>query len=222
MMNKKDTIEREICDAEKQINEFNKKIKELHNKIALLKEELKEIITEETTFNMLHNICITKNNSTYKILKKSTRTTPIMDEFSSSDKKYLIFNHTFFLTKNSKHVSLIVTKFDKNIHYNSNKGLTMTNLKTAISEIKYISKRTLEITSPNEREYPLYQELVKIDQSKISSGQIIPFNTPVLLGGQTFSDQTGFGSEYCGDQIVWQGKEYGETTKFLIIAVIIE
>ena len=42
------------------------------------------------------------------------------------------------------------------------------------------------------------------------------------LGGQTFMNQTGYGSEYEGDMLVHEGTLYGEVTDFQIIGVIVE
>jgi hypothetical protein len=62
---------------------------------------------------------------------------------------------------------------------------------------------------------------MSIAGEKISdSEKIIPFEQPIRLGGQTYANQTGFGSEYNGDSLVTQGTLYGETTSFCIIGII--
>lgn len=45
---------------------------------------------------------------------------------------------------------------------------------------------------------------------------------PCHLGGQTFMNQTGYGSENEGDMLVHEGTLYGEVTDFQIIGVIVE
>ena len=52
--------------------------------------------------------------------------------------------------------------------------------------------------------------------------QAIAFDLPIRLRGQTYANQTGFGSEYNGDELVYQGTLYGETTDFYIIGLIVK
>lgn len=96
----------------------------------------------------------------------------------------------------------------------------MTDLKKNIRA--FISETSRSYLQTGSRLYPLYRELVAASKKDVNKGDIVPFERPCLIGGQTFSDQTGFGSEYYGGDLVYQGKEYGETTKFLMIGVIID
>ena len=68
----------------------------------------------------------------------------------------------------------------------------------------------------------LFKELSRIPEGKIKEGARIPFTMPCHLGGQTFMNQTGYGSEYEGDMLVHEGTLYGEVTDFQIIGVIVE
>ena len=91
----------------------------------------------------------------------------------------------------------------------------MTNLKKIIGT--FVTKYKLERHESRGRS--LFTELIEIDQMEVHEGAMIKFQYPCLLGGQTFNDQKGFGNEYYGEELVYQGKKYGETTKFLIIGV---
>ena len=144
-------------------------------------------------------------------LFNDTRTTPIMDEFYHSDKLFLIFMNMYHL--NHKRISLVVTKGQIDVNYT----LTMTDLKKSRST----SLSNYVLNNKNDRMYPLFLELLNLPSEKLISGNQLQFQKPCLLGGQTFSDQTGFGSEYHGIDLVYQ-KEYGETTKFLIVGIIVE
>ena len=50
----------------------------------------------------------------------------------------------------------------------------------------------------------------------------IIFETPFLLRAQNSSNRTGYGNEYNGYDLVYEGTLYGETTKYAFIGVIIE
>lgn len=56
----------------------------------------------------------------------------------------------------------------------------------------------------------------------VKYGKVVPFEKPCILGGQTNRNRIGYGWEYNGSDLVYEGTLYGETTKFLIIGVIIE
>jgi hypothetical protein len=160
----------------------------------------------------------TPQNSLYYHLNSDTKTIPIMDEYDKSDKQYLIFGGQYKLCSERfpyPEVDLVVVRCREEVLcYRSN--LTMTDLKnnggTLLRDTRIEEKHRLE---------PLYQELLGISKEKLIPGNAVAFQKPCLLGGQTSNDRRNYGSEYCGDYLVCQGTEYGETTKFLIIGAIV-
>lgn len=67
----------------------------------------------------------------------------------------------------------------------------------------------------------IFQEIINLKESRIKTGAQLAFEYPCLLGGQTFDNQTGFGSEFYGNELISEGTLYGETTDFIIIGVIV-
>ena len=223
MQDNRDNIQSKISEFQGKIDAISAKIaalesekEELEGQQYELEKQLWAIEKEEATATVLNQLFnVTSENSIRKRLFPDTRTTPIMDEFYNSDKQFLIFERMFTLCPAWEHISLVVTKGCFGINYRDS-GLTMTDLKKAVGT--YIDETTLHYRKTNDRKFPLYQELVIIGKKELHAGDEIPFQTPCVLGGQTFGDQTGFGAQYPGDD----GKEYGETTKFLIIGIIVE
>lgn len=52
------------------------------------------------------------------------------------------------------------------------------------------------------------------------NGMEILFEEPYLLRAQNSSNRTGYGREYNGSDLVWQGTLYGETTEYAFVGVI--
>lgn len=109
--------------------------------------------------------------------------------------------------------------------YKSN--LTLTDIKK-IAKLFLTEQNINELSQKNERLIPLLNGIIRsfdecyknnrIDLSKYNeNGYIFPFDVPILLGAQILENQTGFGNEYFGNELVVEGTKYGETTKFLIV-----
>jgi hypothetical protein len=130
-----------------------------------------------------------------------------MDEFYHSEREFLILERVFSISSNWIHLSLIITKSKRRVRYDYN-GLTITNLKQVVGTV--ISENSIGYYPETSRKYPLYRELINIGKGKLNSGEKIPFQIPCLIGGQTFENQIGYGSEYCGEDLVYEGKKYGE------------
>lgn len=201
------------------------RITEIHNEIKCLQSEekelrnkLKEIVTLENTKLILSSINdVTGENSMVIRLYSDTRTTPIMENFYNSDRKYLIFDRIFSIGNNFSKVSLIITKATKNVAF-VNSGLTMTDLKKH-SNI-YVTEGFLSSCPDTARFYTLAKELI-IASKKITDNTRIQFENLIRLGGQTYSNQTGYGSTYEGTHQLTQGTLYGDTTTFYIIGIIL-
>lgn len=216
-MDSKNIIKKHIEDVGSRISETEELLRSLKHEKRELEEELHEIERAEMTQNYLQSInLLSDDNSTRVRLSMQTRTTPIIDSFYTSDKKFLVFDKAFILFNGWKDISIVIAKAMAGINYKDN-GMTMTDLKKCYG--KYIRESSLENRSGDNRLYPLYEELIKISATPLKSGDVIPFSIPCMLRGQTYVDQTGFGSEYYGAKLVHKGKEYGETTKFFIIGV---
>lgn len=216
-----DEINAEIEQLQNQLENLELQISELEDKKYEFEKEISALEKSDKTAKLLDKIhSITQDNTIYEHLHKDTPTTPIMDSFSNSPKEFLVFSKAYTIPPHWKHVSLVVTKSCNDVNY-SYSGLTMTDLKKSIGT--HIADYLINMSSEKSRKYYLYNELLNIAKRyDLNKGDMIPFETPCQLGGQTYKDQTGFGWEYCGEDVVLEGREYGETTKFLIIGIIVE
>lgn len=168
-------------------------------------KELKQALTKKV-LNSIYSV--DKNNSITHYLAPTTPTTPIMDEFERSNKEFLILNGYYRYTKSKYYdFKFVVTKNKYDINC-SELQPTMTELKKweGAERLRDIHKCLNEIFSSSDN---------------YESGQKIPFSQPCRLGGQTYSNQTGYGNIYHWDQLVYEGTKYGEVTDFLIIGIII-
>lgn len=219
-MRNRTEIESAILTIKQKIIELETQLKSLNKERSDLEQELHQTIIAERTAETLRRIHEVSDENTMRMrLYADTRTTPIMDSFVSSEKEFLVFENAYTLSECGKRVSLVIVKSKQKVNCSDN-GLTMTDLKKSVGE--HVSENSLKYLRETVRTYPLFRELVSVDQKAPKTGARVAFKVPCLLGGQTYKDQVGFGSEYCGEELVYQGKNYGETTKFLIIGIIIE
>lgn len=208
------------------LQEISQRISEIDKQLAELKEEKKSLesareglgISRNTSLvlNQVYNI--TDANSIHVRLREYTKTTPIMDAFYKSDCTFLIFDRILHVNSTWASISLIVVRSSLRV-ISKNDGLTMTDLKKASGNPVYHD--SIYVTGEDNRYKGLAVELTKIIDAGVEDGKTYAFQMPCVLGGQTFANQTGYGSEYNGDECVYQGTLYGETTKFLIIGAII-
>lgn len=228
-MKTKTELEAELASIQEKMKELRNELNTLENESCKLIREINNAQIDESTQELLKSVfSVNADNSIRVELRSDTKTTPIMDEFFYSDKTFLIFENIFRMQHRVKGVgyiytyfSLIVTGNRDNVNYDYN-GLTMTDLKKLYG--LYIDGNSAKGRDKRSREYPLRRELSSVCK-KIKNGDnsnIIPFDKPCLIGGQTYRNQSGFGSEYCGDELVYQGTLYGETSKFMIIGVLVE
>lgn len=203
-----------------QIAELEAKLKKCHGELSSIHKQRCELeIVEETARYVQKVSKLNEENSIAVELDPQTKTTPIMDAFMSSNKEFLVFRHLFRLSPSWKQISLIVAKSTGGINYMQS-NLTMTDLKRAAGTL--VSKNLTTQMSKNSRLYPLYIELTKIENKVARMHGAIHLDIPCLLGGQTYREQCGYGWEYCGEELIHQGKEYGETAKFMIIGVWVD
>lgn len=205
--------------AEQRLRELREQIKALQNEEKSIKEFISNVERDEKTKEFLSTVySVSEENSMFIRLYNDTRTTPIMDSFLNSDKKFLVFNQIFRLSNPNNYIwpsiSLVIRKGALGISA-IDSGLTMTDLKK-LSGAPIIHG----IFPENSRFYSLAEELLSVANSEKASNNAIALEHPVRLGGQTYANQTGFGSEYHGDTFV-QGTLYGETTSFYVIGFIV-
>ena len=216
----KEEIKAMIAEDDNKIEKFKNEIEIIEDHKASLENMLIEINKSEATQRLLNSINeVNENNSIHVQLNADTKTTPIMDCFNFSDKKFLVFDDAFFLKKCLRRVSLVIAKDFHGVNYRYN-GLTMTDLKKIVKS--FILDDILKYLNKDSREYPLYQELIVVSKKlkEDKTKKIMAFQKPCMIGGQTFSNQSGYGSEYYGEDQIYQGTLYGETTKFMIIGGI--
>lgn len=161
---------------------------------------------------------VSPDNSMHIKLSSDTKTTPIMDKYYFSDKKYLIIDRAFHVGKNWTSVSLVIMRAQDLLIGNVNGRMTMTDLKKFVGTS--VGEYLLDAYKISDRRYDLIKELLIASSYINNAGDAVPFEKPVRLGGQTYANQTGYGSEYNGDDLVYQGTLYGETTGFCIIGVL--
>ena len=212
-------LEEEYNDVVSQIQILEEQWKVMNDAKLSLKHQITELEEAEEASRFVKTIkSVNMENTMVVELHEDTKTTPIIDAFAYSDKEFLMFRNMFRVAPSWKLVSLVVARSKGGMKYHDS-NLTMTVLKKASR--MYISRNLAEAYSES-RLYPLFMELARIGKKVEMQDGPIRFDKPCLLGGQTFQDQTGFGREYHGEYLVDRGKEYGGTTKFMIIGVYVE
>ena len=215
-----------VTNMDSELQRITDRIDEVDKAIADLKEERealdvtrKRYLKEKQIRDVLNQIFeCSEENSMSVYLSRSTKTVKIMDEYTMSDIRFLIIKRHFFLFTDTVEIaSLVIVKSNIPI-VKANDVLTMTNLKAYHGSL--ISANSLRNDKGRFRE--LFTELAKIQMKKHRKGELVPFERPCILGGQTNRNREGYGWEYNGPDLVYEGTLYGETTKFLIIGVIIE
>ena len=210
--------ESEIQRITRRIEEIDMIVAKLDEEREALEDTKEQYLKEKQIHDVLNQIFqCSEENSMSIYLFPDTKTLEIMDEYTMSDKKFLIIKQHFYLADIKESASLVIAK-SRILTEKTNDVLTMTNLK--VSYDSRISASCLKYC--NERFQELFTELVKIQSKKRKIGKVVPFEKPCILGGQTNRNRIGYGWEYNGSDLVYEGTLYGETTKFLIIGVIIE
>jgi len=201
------------------INRVRDADQETRDKIDQIRQE---ISTEKIVRQAFE---LTVDNANRETLNKNTATTQIIDNFCKSNKKFLVFHDWTGCIGVVQPIrrqmcvcgcDLIVIRCprSRDFLFHSN-HLTMTQLKKASGTPLWIGHpNELSKGGPTEG---LMHELSNLPCRKEKGEEIAPFSIPVLLGGQTYANQSGYGSEYHGYRLVRQGTLYGETTDFLII-----
>ena len=175
---------------------------------AYVKITLSKYIVERKTRMISREICQVIH------LSKSSKTTPIIDEFVTSGKEYLIIS-SIFKYKNYM-LSLIVSerrKFSKNIRIN--------NVPFTLTELKNCLDKDINLNFPIEI-MPLIKAIREVVSNQvIKEGDFIPFKNPIALGAQTYADQVAeWGNDWFS--FWYTGPQVGQVTDFVILGVQVE
>ncbi len=188
----------------------------LNNKYSNLNTKLHQEINKldnSRINNLKNNITnITLEQCFVCELKQDTKTIKLLDDFCSSNKDFLILKNAFYLPINRLYVSLIISRYISGIEIERSQP-TMTELK------KEYGKRVTLLHAP--RLQPLRNELQRLDTERtFTDGEIFPFDVPFLIGGQTSSNKTGYGTTWYGWGDYDEGTLYGEVTDFFLTGIV--
>jgi hypothetical protein len=208
----------EMLTVEYDLNYIEEQIKHWQSMKRQYLESSKEREIDENTQRLLTQIHeITTDNSIRAHLYKDTRTVPIVDKYYDSPAKFLIIERAFYHSKHA-YISLIICKSPRDIRLISSE-LTMTNLKQE-------ARSHIGVGSPNyykdTRFYGLMKAITEVLTDDAKYDECIPFKIPCQFNAQRSANRTGYGNEYYGDTLMHEGTNYGETTTFAIIGIIIE
>lgn len=148
-------------------------------------------------------------------LKKTTETTPIMDEFAYSKKEYLIIRN-FFTYKNFL-LSLIVCK-------NFKEKVKIANKPFIITELKKCADQDIYSSFPKELD-PLVKAIKKvISNQEIKAGDVLSLEKPIVFGAQIYMDRLDSVYDPLGYGLFSQipSPPIGDVTWFYIVGLEIE
>lgn len=192
---------------------FETRKESLATELARMKKQVDTITNKEICQRALSaNI----KNSYRATLKKTTSTTPIITEFCKhKEYEFLILNANMTLPS-YKSFSYIVIRANTTIT-----GM-VANIPT-MTEIKSVSGKSISGVNIPRMQFLKEHILEVVKRNAITkSKQIIPLLEPCPIGGQSDSNQEGYGWEWdwsdgIGDY--YEGTYYGEMTGFSVIGI---
>lgn len=161
-------------------------------------------------------------------LRSGCKTTKVMDYFYHSEKNFLILREVYPFVFSEPYrwvnVSLIISK-SVDCPKIEESCPTMTEIKR-ISSLKqkiYADDTERVLARVPERMRPLTSGILDVlsNESITESDETFIFKVPFRIGGQTYDDQTGYGSYYEGDDCIYEGTYYGQTTSFYVVGIIV-
>lgn len=199
----KESLEYDIKEIKNQIKFYEDYIVKLNEKLIEKKELLSDLKKYEKS--------PVAEKTLYKYISDKTKSVPLMDEFESLTdegfRKYerIVIKNTIWGQSGRYH--LILARMSASEYVGD---ITMTDFKIQRGNYGLLIKHVeSEVSKAKEKAI-----LAKDDE--------IIFETPFLLRAQNSSNRTGYGNEYNGYDLVYEGTLYGETTKYAFIGVIIE
>ena len=153
-------------------------------------------------------------------VRKDTRSIALLDKFESRDengnKKYntLILQDAFSIRHagNCYRVSLHMQRKSKDSDCMSS-NLTFSDLKQKLVNCIFSVESKSKIKIVNEV-LKIAAETPNLQDEKRA---YLAFNTPVEFNAQNSSNRSGYGNRYCGEELVYEGTLYGETTTYVFV-----
>ena len=164
----------------------------------------------------------------FGFLRSGCKTTKVMDYFYHSEKNFLILREVYPFVFSEPYrwvnVSLIISK-SVDCPKIEESCPTMTEIKR-ISSLKqkiYADDTERVLARVPERMRPLTSGILDVlsNEPITESDETFIFKVPFRIGGQTYDDQTGYGSYYDGDVCLYEGTYYGQTTSFYVVGIIV-
>lgn len=162
------------------------------------------------------------NTDTTLIAKvcKDTRTIALLDKFESLNdnghKKYktLVLQDAFCI-KHLGHcyrVSLYMQRKTKDSTCIQS-NLTFTDLKQKLLNCIYSIESKSKIKIVNE----VLNAVAETPSLQEEKQAYLSFKAPVEFNAQNSSNRSGYGNRYCGEELVYEGTLYGETTTYVFV-----
>lgn len=160
-----------------------------------------------------------ENRVLQKYVYKTSGSIKIMDEFESTNNKNekiydtLELQDLFFIMyrKRRYSISLLVQRknYDQKCIYSS---LTFTDMKKEILNYHFFIE--------DKNSYKVIHETfegIKNNWNSKESETLYQFPVPVQFNAQNSSNRCGYGNQYCGEELVWEGTLYGETSDYIFV-----
>lgn len=203
----------EYTDLQSEIKTLQTRQKSLATELDQKKKQVDTITNKEICQSALS---ANAKNSYRAILKKTTSTTPIITEFCKNKQyEFLILNANMRLPSYNS-FSYIVIRANTTIT-----GM-VENIPT-MTEIKSVSGKSISSVNIPRMQF-LKEHILEVARRNVITKprQIIPLSEPCPIGGQSDSNQEGYGWEWdwsggIGDY--YEGTYYGEMTGFSVIGI---
>lgn len=150
---------------------------------------------------------------------KGTSTVKLLDEFESfnenGEKSYDILELKDLICikyrKNLYWVSILIQRLPSGTEYIDSR-LTFTDIKKGILDHLF----DLNGKNINALIHEIF-EGIKFVWNHIEEDHSYRFPIPVLFHAQNSKNRSGYGNRYCGEELVYEGTPYGETTGYCIV-----
>lgn len=189
-------------------------------KFQALKDDCEKEINTISLLNSLNEVC--QDTAIFSSIWRIGRTTVFFDNFVNASSKFLVLESSVWWRGYS--FDLVIAKFDNRIATEIRDGeprLTISHLKK--EESIYVPN-FFDITKhQSDRERFVLDEIQKLASAEIHPNNVtrpISLNCPCAFHAQLPEHRKGnFGREYCGEELVYQGHNFGDTLRFAIIGL---
>ena len=196
------SIQKEIDTLEKRIRDYQDAINDAQYSIERKKLELEKVLQYEKRPR--------DQKELIRRLYNDTPTVPLMDEYETlTSEGYYKYERLVLqdcLWHNSSLFSYVVERRNERDCVGN---ITLTELKKGEDwDLSAYAKETIDHYNSRKK------------TKRINPGTIVFFKKPYLLRAQTSANRTGYGNYYEGNDLVYEGTLYGETTSYVIIGVM--